>query len=303
MTFYVNWFDMERRTQRHLDDFWPERPGPILGQQKPWDYGKKGKSIWEMLFWSLKIAIGLAIVAVVAYGGYLLHTVLFYSPLFDISSEEIRGLQHISENQIAEKVKVFEDQNKNIFALDLDGLRQSIEQLPWVKEAVVRRTLPDKLIINVTERVPLAFVRMENATLLVDEDGAFLDDYAVAASRLDFPVIQGIESGESPAIIARNTKRLAAYRNLIQQLDEKGAMLSRDISEVLLADPENVTIILNDETVHVKLGSSGFQEKFRRYLAMGRQLKQKYPLLDAVDLRYPNQVVISMAGEKKVVDE
>jgi cell division protein FtsQ len=292
---------MDRRIDRNISDFLPNRINPILGQQRPRDPGKKYKTLAEMLFWSLKVSVALMIIAILAYVFYMVRGTLLHSPQFQIAVKEAQGLRHISENQVLMKVKAFEGQEKNIFALNLDQLRQSIEQLPWVQEAVVRRTPPDKLLIEIKERVPVAFVRFDNATQLVDEEGIFLETSSEEAAHLDFPVIQGFESGLETESLARNKKRLSAFRDLVRILDENGAGLSKDISEVFLADPEDIAIILNGETVLVRLGNSGFQDKFRRYLALGRELRQKYPQLDTVDLRYQNQIVVSMAGDKQVV--
>lgn len=104
-------------------------------------------------------------------------------------------------------------------------------------------------------------------------------------------------------ILERNRTRLKAYQQLLQELDANGAGLSKDLSEVYLAKPEDLGVILNDETVLVKLGSSTLQEKFRRYLAIGRELRQKYPGLDTVDLRFQNQVLISVAGTSQVLEQ
>jgi hypothetical protein len=64
-----------------------------------------------------------------------------------------------------------------------------------------------------------------------------------------------------------------------------------------------LAVILNEETVLVRLGNSAVQEKFRRYLAIGRTLKQQYPGLDTVDMRFQNQVVVSIAGHNQVVEQ
>ena len=114
----------------------------------------------------------------------------------------------------------------------------------------------------------------------------------------DFPVLMGLESGFDPELLARNGKRIELYRRLIRDLDENGAGLSRDLSEVHLQDAGSVSIVLNDDTVLVHIGADHLQERFRRYLAMSRELKEKYRLLESVDLRFENQVVVNAANEK-----
>jgi len=120
---------------------------------------------------------------------YLSLDFLFHSPKFDLAIREIRGLRNVPENQILMKLGAVEDQSKNLIALDLDEIRRSLELIPWIRSAVVRRVLPDKLIIEVTERVPVAFARVDHATFLVDDQGVLLESDSEFPHEFDFPVI------------------------------------------------------------------------------------------------------------------
>ncbi len=45
----------------------------------------------------------------------------------------------------------------NFFSVNLDALRQSLEQLPWVRKAEVRRMWPSSIEVTIEEHVPVAF--------------------------------------------------------------------------------------------------------------------------------------------------
>ena len=271
----------------------------MLGQQKTLDL-KKTRSLRQIVWLACKIGAALlaSLVVLSLLASFRSH--LLRSPKFAIGIKEIQGLRHLSESQVLLKLKEIEEQNRNLFALDLDGLRQSVELLPWVKTATVRRVWPDRLMIQVTERVPIAFARIDNSTQLVDEDCVLLESKSEGLPDFDFPVLMGLESGFDPELLARNGKRIELYRRLIRDLDENGAGLSRDLSEVHLQDAGSASIVLNDDTVLVHIGADHLQERFRRYLAMSRELKEKYRLLESVDLRFENQVVVNAANEKIV---
>jgi len=283
--------------ERNFTQYASARARTTLGQQKTLDL-KKARSLREIAWLSSKIGAAilslLAVVSLMAgFRSYLLR-----SPKFAIGIKEIQGLRHLSEGQVLLKLKEFEEQDRSLFALDLDDLRKSVELLPWVRAATVRRVWPDRLMIEVTERVPIAFVRIDNSTQLVDEDGVLLESKSEGLPKFDFPVLMGLESGFETELLARNRKRIELYRRLIRELDDNGAGLSRDLSEVHLQDAGSVSIVLNDDTVLVHMGANHFQERFRRYLAMSREIKQKYRLLESVDLRFENQIVVNAANEK-----
>ena len=257
-----------------------------------------GRTVREVLRWSLKLSFGLLLASMLSFGLYWIRDRLHHSPRFDIAVTEINGLQQISQNQILLKISELAQPDRNLVRFDLDGLRRNLELIPWVKTVVVRRVLPDKLIVDVEEREPVAFARVGQGTLLIDEEGILLENNPARLSRSDFPVILGMESGYAAEILRRNRERIAVYLQLIRALNRGGAGLSRDLSEVHLQDPGNVSVILNGDTVLVYLGRDGFQTKFRRYLAASRELKNKYRNLDSVDLRYRDQVVIRILDPK-----
>jgi cell division protein FtsQ len=288
---------MERRIARDLTSYLTQRPRATLGQQKALD-SKKARPFRELVYLGFRITSAVVALLVVMVLVIRVRTYLLHSPRFGIAIKEIHGLRHVSESQILMKLKQIEERNQNLFAVNLDELRKSLELLPWVKDATVRRMLPDKLIIQVVERVPIAFARTDHTTCLVDDEGMLLETRPEQFWRFDFPVIFGLEPGFEPELLSRNKKRTALYKSFMKSLDGSDAGLSRDVSEVHLQDPQSISIVLNDDTVLVHLGPDQFQEKFRRYLAMSREIKQKYPQADSVDLRFENQIIINAANEK-----
>ncbi len=61
-----------------------------------------------------------------------------------------------------------------MFAMDMTVLRQRIEALPWVREAVVSRELPDTLKVWVEERTPFARWQIGGELVLIDETAAII---------------------------------------------------------------------------------------------------------------------------------
>ncbi|HVN78575.1 MAG TPA: FtsQ-type POTRA domain-containing protein [Terriglobia bacterium] len=283
--------------EKRIAEYGSVRTSSILARQKSRDISKF-QFYWRRLVLFVKWGLAGFLFLGVIGGCLLIRHFLMHSPRLSVSIKKIQGLHYVSESQVQLKLSELESRNRNLFCLDLDEIRRSIEQIPWVSEVVVYRTFPDKLTIEVKERRPIAFAKVDAATMLVDEEGVLLERNSEMKTQFDFPVIVGLEPGFDSEILARNRERLLLYQALIQSLDENGANLSKDLSEIYLQDPDNVAIILNDDTVLVYLGKTDFQEKFRHYLAMGKDLKQKYPKLDSVDLRFQNQVIVnSVPGE------
>ena len=285
-----------RRMERSQTTYLPMRSPGLLGNQKARDI-KKRQSLKQVFIWGFRTFVIILLCISLGSVVYVTLDFLLRSPKFNLAIREIRGLRNVPENQILMKLKAVEDQNKNMISLDLDEIRRSLEQIPWIRSVVVRRVLPDKLIIEVTERVPIAFARVDHATFLVDDQGVLLESDSEYPHEFDFPVITGLEAGVEAEALVRNKKRVTLYQKLIQALDGNGAGLSKDLSEVRLQDPGSLAVLLNDDSVLVILGTEQLDQRFRRYLGMSSQIKQKFPQVDTVDLRFQDQVIIKQSDQ------
>ena len=87
-----------------------------------------------------------------------------------------------------------------ILGLDLEALRERVEQVGWIKSAKVIRLLPDTIVIAVTERARLAVWQHGPETSVVDKDGQIIPE-ADASLFSDLPLIVGEGANEGAGVI------------------------------------------------------------------------------------------------------
>ena len=68
-----------------------------------------------------------------------------------------------------------------------------LEQVSWVKDALVERRLPDTLYVNIQERSPLALWQRQGKLSVVDAEGVVLTDKNLDRFRA-LPIIVGDEA-------------------------------------------------------------------------------------------------------------
>jgi cell division protein FtsQ len=271
-------------------DLEPEEESPFLRAQKrvPVRRGplaKKTANRLKIVLLVLAAAGTLAASAsvIVSYGE---HSWRFR--LRSASSIEIAGTETVSRRQVME---VFApDLGHNIFTVLLAQRRRQLEAIPWVESASVMRLLPDRLRVDVTERTPVAFVRMGSRISLIDRNGVIME--LPRARKYSFPVIKGM-SGSEP--LSSRAARMQIYSALMRELDSEGAHYSQDISEVDLADPEDVKVVAADPggAVLIHLGSTDFLRRYKTYLAHLQEWRQQFQKVDSVDLRYERQIIVN----------
>jgi hypothetical protein len=125
---------------------------------------------------------------------------------------------------------------------------------------------------------------------LIDRDGYILRPRI--AAKFTLPVITGIR--ESEAI----ENRRARVRRVLGMLKDIGP-LAEQISEINVADPNNLVVSEHVENSMVKLmlGDENYSERLQNFLANYSEIKQKRPDVNTLDLRVDG--VITAVGDEQ----
>lgn len=251
------------------------------------------KTLWGRIFGG----IGFLFVAGCLTAGYFgLRSFFLHDSRFVIaSSSEIQttGNTHLTRAQL---LSVFgEDVERNIFNIPLAQRRAELESLPWVQHATVMRLLPNHIRIDVTERVPVAFVRQGTQIGMVDANGVLLNIPLDAPGdpHYSFPVVTGIGIADPLSTRAARMKIFTAFTS---DLDSSGAHISDKLSEVDLSNPEDVKALVqeNQSDILVHFGESDFLSRFEKFEQYLPEWRSQHPNLASVDMRYERQVVLDM---------
>ena len=208
------------------------------------------------------------------------------------SSDDIEtvGLANVSRGQVMEVMGG--DIGRNIFFVPLGQRQAQLQQIPWVESASVMRFVPNRLRVEIHERVPVAFARVGSRILLVDSGGTLMELPGVGKKKYSFPVILGMNPGEP---LSTRAPRMRVYNELVSQLDSGGARYSQELSEVDLADLDDVKVTANNPQgeVLIHLGSSNYLDRYKIYIAHVQEWRQQFDKLESVDLRYDHQIIVN----------
>jgi len=201
---------------------------------------------------------------------------------------EVAGMQNVTKVQIMEVMGA--DIGRNIFFIPLAQQKAQLEQIPWVESASVMRFVPNRLSVEIHERIPVAFARVGPRMSLIDAGGTLME--LTPKHKYSFPVILGMNPGEP---LSTRAPRMKAYAEMVRELDAGGARYSQDLSEVDLSDLEDVKVRVNDPAgdVLVHLGSSDYLRRYKIYVTHAQGWRQQFQKLESVDLRYDNQIIVN----------
>jgi cell division protein FtsQ len=211
-----------------------------------------------------------------------IRTVVLETPLQQVSPLEF-------EEALQGKVR------GNFLSLSLENARESLEALPWVRKAMVRRVWPGRLIVTLEEHRPMALwegAGSNGETEWVNSYGEVFVAGLPEERRPQLPRFKGPASA-APLLLQR-------YGEFLELLQPMGAKpVSMSLSSRLALEME-----LDNDLV-LKLGR---EQKFSPIRDRLQRFIQIYPVAVAgrqpqpaiVDLRYSNGFALYPAGNSSV---
>lgn len=308
--------DAEAYPQEVLADEEPK----YLRRQKPLEIRRRkfGRKAWQKyLRATMWAAVGLA----GAWIAYDLGHFLLASPEMALAHPEQVGLSGNHYVTRASVLEIFaEDRGKSVLRIPLDRRRGEIESIPWVEHATVRRLLPNRIAVDVTERTPVAFLRDGSGMALVDVHGVILE--RPLEGDFHFPVVTGI--GLDMAQEDREA-RMQLFSGFIQQIDAAHPGAADRVSEVDLSDAHDVRATLTglqpigandgaspddtgqwgqaDAPVVVHFGDGDFASKYQTLIEDIGQWRATTGRVESIDLRFGGEAVVNpdTTAEPKLV--
>lgn len=231
-----------------------------------------------------QIVTALAAMGGLCWVGYSAVIYLTTAPRFEVQKLSVSGLKRVNENDVLAKAGF--EIGTNAFKADLRQIREQVEELQWVRHALVERVLPDQIIIKVVEREPVGLGRIRGEIYQFDIDARILDPDPAGGS--SFPVLDGLRIEDRKG----NLARVETYLKILEDLGETA------LSEVHINDSGEVTVVSANDPVAVNLGTGDFQSRWIKYLQLKPQIQEQYPLAVRVDLRFKNQVIVRMSDDE-----
>ena len=166
-----------------------------------------------------------------------LYAFILSDPYFQIRETVVHGCREVTEQEVLTLASL--QPHQNLFSVRTEKLAHQIEKNPWIKKAYVGRELPNRLIMEIRERVPLALVEKKQSLYIVDREGVIFKSLGKDDS-LDLPVLTGYEkNGTKQITLMKKSLELLTYLS-----DTKQAPIAyRNLSEVHLDDIFGLSLI------------------------------------------------------------
>jgi cell division protein FtsQ len=210
-------------------------------------------------------------------------------PAFNIGRIVVEG-ELVHNNAVTLRANVAPVLKGNFFTVNLKAAQGAFEQVPWVREARVRREYPNSLRVLLKEHVAEAFWGPDTGTGLVDNMGKVFEANLGELDREGLPRLQGPE-GSAP-------RMLQMYRLLGPALEPLDMTL-----DGLVLDARGSWQLRLDNDAVIEAGGGGTEDVLQRVQRFVRtlpqitsQYKRTAEALESADLRYDDGYALRLKG-------
>jgi cell division protein FtsQ len=181
----------------------------------------------------------------------------------------VKGIRNASRSRV---MAVFEhDRGHSIYAVDPEKRRMQLRLIDWVRDASVRRVWPNRLEVEIFERVPVAFIRSADGAsgdfanpvkfqpMLIDDDGVTMP--VQGAFKQALPLLTGIREDSD---VESRRQQVDTMRRVLRALHQyKSKILEVDVSR---PDDIRVTCAVGGQNYALILGHEQFQQRLEVFL-------------------------------------
>ena len=255
--------------------------------------GKKSKKSFpgKILLWLasaiLRISLIIGIMAVLSGSFVFMYNYLYNSPYLKLKKIVVEGVNDATKNEVIKRSGLKGD--LSIVAINLDEIRQSIEEHPWIRSVKIRRQFPDSIIIQVVKQQPVAIINAKKLYYINNHGEIFkqVED----SEFVDLPVLTGIlDDGFS----AEENIKLACQ--ILEFLENQKRPLSlTKLSEIHFWGDGDVSLYFDQMPIEIKTEWAEIKNKINPLKKVLADLNKtgRIDKVAWIDLNYSNGIMVS----------
>ncbi len=211
------------------------------------------------------------------------------------------GNRHLDEMEVIRQAGIHN--GINLLSVRLGACRTRLLADPWIREASVRRQLPDRLEIRIVEHQALAVAEVAKDRYLIDADGLPFKRWS-SGDPDDLPVVTGLAYADLPALEPPDTKLLAAALEALGcwRKAAPGAQAGSAPVRIVVDRESGLSIETGSSLGLVVLGNGNYPEKFANLSRFVQTLATEGAAgWRRIDLTHPQRIVARPdSGSKEV---
>jgi len=239
----------------------------------------------------MKFFAGASVLGIVSVALIFTHDLLVQCEYFKTTQIQLEGLRKLSRQVVLKQARVKE--GENILSLNLSVIRSRLLSHPWIAEVDVKRELPSRMTIHVTEHKPLAFLDL-GRSFIIDDDGEIFKEKDKNDPN-NLPVISGMDYSDLHSSGQPHGTPFASVLRLLRLWQSAGHKIPKVRVRNIEIDRElGITLRTSGRMKSIRLGYGEYQTKYDRLKSILKYIdtQKRFPKIDTIDVSNPDRVVL-----------
>jgi len=236
----------------------------------------------------LRIAFQLLLVSFFLFMGHWFYVHLLADPFFRVREVEVEGYRKISRDTLLSLITI--EGMPNLFTVRLREIAKRVESHPWIDHVKVRKIFPNKILIQVEERKPIAILQLEEL-YYIDRQGVIFSR-AGDRDEYNYPFVTGLTRDVLEKDPAEATRLITKALELLRAADREKASPLEEISEIHMEKAFGVECFTQTEGLEVIMGWDHFGEKLKRLSLIWSDLRKRGWSASSIDCSDLERMVV-----------
>jgi len=240
---------------------------------------KGGERFQGVLKKAVRVAFRLLALSFFLLVGHRVYVYLLEDPFLRVREVEIEGCREMTKETLLSLVKM--DGLPNLFTVRLDEIAKRIESHPWIEQVRVRKVFPNKILIQVEERKPIAIIQLEEL-YYVDHKGVIFSPVG-ERDEYNYPFFTGLTRQVLEKDPVEAKRLIMKALELLRIASQERVSPLEEISEIHMEKTFGIRCFTKTEGVEVRMGWEQFGEKLKRLSLIWEDLQKRGTSATSID--------------------
>ena len=226
------------------------------------------------------LASAMTLVVIVVVMGW------YFNKATKVNQVEIKGNFFTEAESIIGQMAIPEGARAD--SLNFLGIIETVEAMPYIKQAFINRSPSGRIQVRVKEREPIALLIESEGRTYVDSDGLRLP--ARLGKTVDVPLLYATHSEMKADTL--NGPVFSSIAGFLQAAHENGpAQIT--LSEIAWSENEGVIALSHDNGYRLIFGNEDFDDRLNKWMAFytDKILDEGVNRINSIDFRFEGQIV------------
>lgn len=232
---------------------------------------KGGVKFQRVIKKAIRVAFQLLLLSFFLFMSHWVYGHLLGDPYFRVLEVEVEGSRKMTKEALLSLTTM--EGRPNLFSVNLQRVVKGLESHPWIERVRARKVFPNKILIQVEERKPMAIIQL-GELYYIDTHGEIFSPVG-ERDEYNYPYLTGLTRPfleKDPVEAKRLIMKALEFLKIVEQ--EKRSPL-KEISEIHMERTFGIQCFTKAEGVEVRMGWDHFGEKLERLSLIWSDLRKR----------------------------